>query len=212
MSATRGWLRARSCALAVRLDELVLDDPVDLAVELHRVALDRGHAVLPHLQRLRLERRQALGVGVADGPVEVLALDVERRHLAPVVETHRAAARHVVADLADGPDGVLERHVAQHDRRVLEHAQQDRRGPDLQERRVLAHVRVADDHVQAPVALGVGVGLVTRVDDRAAARGGAAHALPDVLGALGDAVHGAPGRLQHLAGAGVDLTATRRTG
>ena len=92
-------------------------------------------------------------------------------------------------------------------RRVLQHAQQDRRGPDLQERRVLAHVRVADDHVEAAVALGVGVGLVAGVDDRAAAGGGRRHALPDVLGPLGDAVDRAPGRLQHLAGAGVDLAA-----
>ena len=77
--------------------------------------------------------------------------------------------------------------------------------PDLEEGGVLAHVGVADDDVQAAVALGVGVGLVAGVDDRAAAGGGRRHALPDVLGPLGDAVHRAPRRLQHLAGAGVDL-------
>ena len=35
--------------------------------------------------------------------------------------------------------------------------------------------------------------------------GGRGHALPDVLGPLGDAVHRAAGGLQHLAGPGVDL-------
>ena len=37
-------------------------------------------------------------------------------------------------------------------------------------------------------------------------------AFPDVLGPLGDAVHGAPRRLQHLAGAGVDLAADTKNG
>ena len=44
-------------------------------------------------------------------------------------------------------------------------------GPDLQEGRDLAQVGVADDHVQPPVLLGVGVRLVARVDDRALERG-----------------------------------------
>src|SRR4051812_8129469 len=47
--------------------------------------------------------------------------------------------------------------------------------------------------------------LVPGVDDRAAAGGGAADALPDVLGALADAEDRAAGGLQHLAGAGDHL-------
>ena len=125
--------------------------------------------------------------------------------LAAVGEAHPLGAGEVVADVADGPDGVLEGHVAQHDGRVLEHAQQHGGRPDLEEGRVLAHVRVADDDVEAAVALGVGVGLVAGVDDRPAPGGGRRHALPDVLGPLGDAELGAPSGLQHLAGAGVDL-------
>ena len=97
------------------------------------------------------------------------------RQLAAVGQADLAAAGGVVADLADGPDRVLEGEVAEHLARVLEHAQQDRRGADLQEGGVLAHVRVADDHVEAAVALGVGVGLVAGVDDRAAAGGGASY-------------------------------------
>ena len=115
MRATRGWRQRQVVLVAVRLDELVLDDPVELAVELERVVLEAGEAVLPHAERLLLERRQALGLGVAQRPVEVLGLDVEGRHLAAVGQAHRARAGEVVADLADGPDRVLERHVAQHD-------------------------------------------------------------------------------------------------
>ena len=77
--------------------------------------------------------------------------------------------------------------------------------PDLEERRVLAHVRVAHDHVEAAEPLGVGVRLVAGVDDRTRTRGRARHALPDVLGALAHAVHRAPRGLQHLPRAGVDL-------
>jgi hypothetical protein len=53
---------------------------------------------------------------------------------------------------------------------VLDHLEDDRRRPELEERRDLAQVRVADDHVQPPVLLGIGVRLVARVDDRALQR------------------------------------------
>ncbi len=42
--------------LAVRLDHVVLDDPVDLGRQLERVVLEVGHHVLPHGERLLLER------------------------------------------------------------------------------------------------------------------------------------------------------------
>ena len=71
----------------------------------------------------------------------------------------------------------------------------------------LAHVRVADDHVQPPVALGVGVRLVAGVDDRAGPGGRRRHALPDVLGPLADAVDRAARCLQDLAGAADQLSA-----
>ena len=181
-------------ALAERLDQLVLDHPVDLPVEQQRILLDRRDAVLPHLEGLLLERREALGIGIPQRPVEVLALDVERAQLAPVRQPDGAAARHVVADLADRPDRVLQGHVAQHHVGVLEHPQHAGRRTDLDEGRVLAHVRVADDHVQPAVALGVGVRFVAGVDDRPAPRGGRRHALPDVFGALGDRVRRRRGR------------------
>ena len=110
-----------------------------------------------------------------------------------------------MADLANRTDRVLERHVPQHDLRVLEHAQHHGGRADLDERRVLAHVRVADDDVQPAIALGIGVRFVPGVDDRAAARRRRRHPFPDVLGPLRDRVDRPPGRLQHLARAGEDL-------
>jgi hypothetical protein len=122
--------------------------------------------VLPHRQRLLLQRRQPAALGELQRALQVLRLNLHRRELAAVGEPHPATARDVVADLADGADGVLEREVAPRARVLLQHAQHDRRRPDLEERRVLAHVGVAHDHVEPAEALGVGVGLVAGVDDR----------------------------------------------
>ena len=75
----------------------------------------------------------------------------------------------------------------------------------LEQRGDLVHVRVADDDVQPPVALGVGVRLVAGVDDRPAAGGRRGDALPDVLGPLRQAVDRTARRLQHLARAADQL-------
>jgi hypothetical protein len=137
-------------------------------------------------------------------PLEVRLLDLQRRHLAPVRQPDPPLAGHVVADLADGPDRVVERQVAD-DGLFLEHPQDQVAGGDLQPGRVLVHVRVADDHVQAPEPLGVGVGFVTGVDDRARPRRGRRHSLPDVLGPLRQREDRAPRGLQDLPGAGEHL-------
>ena len=161
--------------------------------------------MLPHLERLLLERGETVTLREPQRAVQVLALDLDCRELAPVRQPDPAPARDVVADLADRPDRVLQGEVPPGARVLFEHAQEDRRRPDLEERRVLAHVRVADDHVQPAEPLGVGVGLVAGVDDRPGPGGRARDAFPDVLGPLGDAVHRAAGGLQHLARTGVDL-------
>ena len=139
-----------------------------------------------------------------DGAGVVLALDVQRAGLPAAGEPHGTAAGEVVADLADGPDRVVQGEVAELDP-GLDHLQHQVRRPHLEQRRHLAHVRVADDHVQAAVALGVGVRLVAGVDDRPRPGGGAGDALPDVLGALAQAVDGAARGLQHLARAADEL-------
>ena len=192
---------------AVGLDQVVLDHPVALAIETERILLDALHAVLPHRERPLLQRGQAAALVVAKGPVEVLALDVEGAELAPVRKSYLAPAGDVVADLTDRPNRVLQGEVADDHARVLEHAQQDARRAHLEKGRVLAHVRVAHDHVQPPEALRIGVGFVAGVDDRAAPRRRGRDPLPDVLGPLAETEDRPPRGLQHLAGAGVDLPA-----
>src|SRR5271165_1079659 len=189
----------------VALDQLVLGDPVDLPRDLVQVpGLDRGERPLPHLKDPLADRVEAVLEGEVLGPVQVLVLDVQGAHLAPVGQPDPAAPGHIVADLADRPDRVIQGQVA-HDRAGLDHPQHQVGRSHLEQRSGLAHVGVADDHVQPPEALGVGVRLVPGVDDRAGPGGGRGHALPDVLGALADAVHRAPRRLQHFARAADDL-------
>src|SRR3954452_20448627 len=94
-----------------RIEEAILDDPVDLAIELERIVLDGADAVLPHLQRPLLERWEAFGFGVTRRPVEVLVLEVERACLAAVGEAISASAGHLVADVGHRSNGVLKRHV-----------------------------------------------------------------------------------------------------
>ena len=122
----------------------------------------------------------------------------------PLARRTLRLAGDVVGDLADRADRVLEGEVAHHDA-LLDHPQHQVAAGDLEHRGRLAHVGVADDDVQPAVLLGVGVRLVAGVDDRPAARRGAADALPDVLGALADGVGRAARRLGDLAGAHHDL-------
>src|SRR3954447_15003799 len=201
-------VRERKVALgAVALDEAELGGPVDLAVdEAEVLGVDRLEHPAPELEHLPVHRAEALPVDVLRGARVVLGLDLQRRHLPAVGEPDLAPSGHVVADLADGADRILQRHVLDRDT-GLDHPQHQVGHGDLEQRRRLVHVRVADDDVQPPVALGVGVRLVAGVDDRPRAGGGAGDALPDVLGALADAVDGPARRLQYLAGADDDLPA-----
>ena len=101
-------------------------------------------------------------------PLEVLPLDLHRREPAAVGQRHRAVqvrSRETSWSAAPGS------RARGRDVVVLDHLQHERRRPDLEERRDLAQVRVADDHVQAAVLLGVGVRLVAGIDDRALQRG-----------------------------------------
>lgn len=122
----------------------------------------------------------------------------------PCGEADLAASGEVVADLPDRADRVVQGEVAELDP-GLDHLEHEVRRPDLEHRGGLGHVGVADDDVQAPVALGVGVRFVAGVDDRPRPGGGAGDALPDVLGALGEAVHRAARGLQDLARAADEL-------
>ncbi len=73
-------------------------------------------------------------------------------------------------------------------RPVLDHAEHQRRRADLEQGRDLAEGGVADDHVQAPVAVGGGVRLVAGVDDRPLERRLQAHLDLEEVRALADLV------------------------
>ena len=98
-------------------------------------------------------------------------------------------AGEVARDLPEGLDRAVEREVPV-DEVVLDHGQDDRRGPDLQVVRHLRHVGVAHDDVEPPVLLGVGVRLVPGVDDGAGVHGLQADLRLEEVRALGDLVLG----------------------
>jgi hypothetical protein len=189
---------------------VLLDHPVDLPVDQVVLAgVDRGERALPELEDLLDHRSFGGQVAAGDevlGLAEVLGLDLQRADLAAVGQPDRASAGHVVADLADRADRVLQAEVP-HDDAGFDHPQHEIGRAHLEQRRRFGHVGVADDHVQPPVPLGVRMRLVSGVDDGAAARGGAGDALPDVLRALAQAVDGAARGLQHLPGPADELPA-----
>jgi hypothetical protein len=86
-----------------------------------------------------------------------------------VAERDGLPERRVVRDLVQALHRPLDAEVAG-EAAVLDQLQDQRRRPRLEERRDLAHVRVADDDVQAAEAVGAGVRLVPGVDDRALER------------------------------------------
>src|SRR5206468_9790871 len=77
--------------------------------------------------------------------------------------------RRVVAHRAQRGHGRFDGEVAVDEAR-LDHREDERRRTDLEERRDLVEVRVADDDVQPAVLLRVGVRLVAGVDDGALQR------------------------------------------
>ena len=82
-------------------------------------------------------------------------------------------ARQVAGNLVERGHGIGHREVGQV--LVLDHLQDDRGGPELQVRGHLAHVGVADDDVEPPVLVGIGMRLVAGVDDRPLQRRFQAH-------------------------------------
>ena len=137
-----------------------------------------------------------------------LPLQLDRGAATERRDVDRGAARGVVRDRAHRGYRTGERQVLV-DEAVFDHREHDRGRADLEERRDLAQVRVADDHVQAAVLLRVGVRFVARVHDRALQRRLEPDLLLEEVGALADlevarlrAVLGADlaGTGEHLAG------------
>lgn len=113
----------------------------------------------------------------------VLPLDVQRAGLTASGQPHRPATGDIMANLTDGADRVIQGKITEGDS-TFDHFQHERRGAHLEHGGGLGHVGVADDDVQPPVLLGVGMWLVAGVDNGAGSGRGARDALPNVFGAL----------------------------
>ena len=173
----------------VVLEEIELDHPVELAAERHRILGEPvQHVLPPHEDVLRHGVELPVPV-VAVGQLQELPLEVDGRRGPPVAEAERRPAGQVARDLAEGLDRIVEREVPV-DEVVLDHGEDDRRGPDLEVVRHLRHVGVAHDHVEAPVLLGIGVRLVPGVDDGAGVHRLQADLGLEEVGPLGDLVLG----------------------
>ena len=93
--------------------------------------------------------------------------------------------RAVVADLSERRHRRGEGEVGAQEV-VVDHRQHDSGRAELQKRRYLRQVGVADDHVQAPVLLSVGMGLVSGVHYRALQRRLEADLLLEEVGPLAE--------------------------
>ena len=132
------------------------------------LGLDRLEGALPQVEHPGDQRRLELAaVDEVAGPVEVLLLDVERAGLAAVGQPDLAAAgrcRGEISRIARIGFSIVRSRITTPSSIIRSTRSQV---ATLSMRGGLAHVRVADDHVQPAVALGVGVRLVAGVDDRA---------------------------------------------
>ena len=152
----------------VPLDHHALRDPVDLADEPLGLAVDQRVERLAPLreQQLRRSRRRLGARRTARSSRSTRS--ASRSPRAPDRSRASPSACSVVSWLISR---IARIGFSSERSRItvfaLDHPQHEVGDADLHERRPLAHVRVADDHVEAPEALGVGVRLVAGVDDRA---------------------------------------------
>src|SRR5262245_17292475 len=84
------------------VDELPLDDPVELAAELHGIRLELREDVGPAGEDVLGGAVGVDRVHVARGVFEVLELHLERRDRAAVLQLDRLTQRRVVRNIADG--------------------------------------------------------------------------------------------------------------
>src|SRR5215211_3994630 len=161
-----GVLPLQAVAVGDLLHELVLGRPVDRPGGLERVVLEQGQHGLPALEDLDLPVAGLAVLEVGLGRVQVVPLELAGGQTAAVLALDHGAQGRVLGDGPQGLDRVGQLPLVAGDGAVLDHVEDDGQGPGLEEDGHLVHVGVADDHVQAPVALGVGVGLVAGVDDR----------------------------------------------
>jgi hypothetical protein len=162
-------------------EEPQLREPLDLARTARRVVREPPQDGSPAVEDVAgLVVADAAGVleGHPDR-VEVLPLDLERREPATVDELEPLGERDVATHDMHRVDRVAQRKPVDRregapraalGHRPLDEPQDEGRRAELEVRRDLEEVRVPDDHVQTPPALGVRVRLVARVDDRSTQR------------------------------------------
>ena len=83
-------------AIHIALDQALLDHPVDLRVEFHRIAPERLDDVLPFLENVLLDRIERARGGVGERHLEEIALDLECRARASVVHRQLVLRARVV--------------------------------------------------------------------------------------------------------------------
>ena len=172
----------------VALEQLELGHPVELPRQQHRVLGQPVQHRLPPVQHVGgdvVDVVPVLVLGVLAGPVQVFHLELDPGHPPAVPQDDQMAAGRVVRDGPQLGDRRLQREVGVQEL-VLDHRQHQRRGAELEVGADLAHVRVADDHVQPAVLLRVGVRLVPGVDDGPLERGLQADLDLEEVGALAD--------------------------
>ena len=191
-------------ALAVRLDQLVLDDPVALAVEAERVVLELGEAVLPHLRACSSSGLRPLLSEYRSARPRYSPWISRARSSRPFSSRTRRVQ-------------VMSWLISRMARMGFSRVMSRRTTPGSSSMR--SRMLVAPTLRKVAYSLMFESPTITcRRRNRSASAWGSSrvlmigrsgswprHALPDVLGPLADAVHRAPGGLEHLARAGVDL-------
>ena len=154
--------------VAVGVEQLELGHPVELVGALERVPLETGQHRLPAVQHVA-----GGGVGLTTEAfldealrvVEVLPLQLYGGHRAAVTDLEQMGQGRIVRHLLERGHRARDAQVGREEP-LLDHREHQRRRADLEVGRGLGQVRVAQDHVQPAVLLGVGVRLVAGVDDR----------------------------------------------
>ena len=152
-------------ALTVAGHQLVLGRPVQLRGHtLRLLEADRLQTPLPQVQRGGVQVGQLhVTCNVVAQPLKVLGLHLHRRDGTAVDAFQERTSAQVVTGVPDSAHGVGQSQVAQVSA-AFQVVKEQVHGRHLEQGGSLGDVGVSDDDVHAPVALGVGVGLVPGVD------------------------------------------------
>ncbi len=171
-------------ATAESLEQTQFRRPVQQVCTFHGVAFEQVQHHRPLVDDVgRARIVVALAIDMLGDAIEVDPLQGESGELTSVRQCHGGPQCRVVADVVDRRDGSRELQIGEIHSGLDEVEHQSRR-TDLEVRRHLRQIRVADDHVQSAVLVGVRVRFVAGVDDAPLERRLEAHLHLDVVGAL----------------------------